>query len=153
MKDSIYMNKVRTLLQILYYGILAVVLLFVLLFETGFLEDGLLAAESARVEFVFLTVMELLTVACIPLALMLFKFKKVEAQLKQRHEEALQVWGVLRLFMLQGPLVVNTVFYYLFLNTSFGYMAIILFLSMAFIRPTKERCDVEAFITEDVQES
>lgn len=153
MKDSIYMNKVRTLLQILYYGILAVVLLFVLLFETGFLEDGLLAAESARVEFAFLTVMELMTVACIPLALMLFKFKKVEAHLKHRHEEALQKWGVLRLFMLQAPLVVNTVLYYLFLNTSFGYMAIILFLSMAFIRPTKERCDVEAFITEDVQES
>jgi hypothetical protein len=78
------------------------------------------------------------------------KFKKIEADLQERHEEALLKWGVLRLSMLEVPLILNTICYYLFLNTSFGYMAIILLLCMAFVYPTKEKCNVEAFMTEEV---
>ena len=113
-------------------------------------EGTVMAGADSQVEFAILTVMELLTIGCIPLALRLLKFKKIEADLQERHEEALLKWGVLRLSMLEVPLILNTICYYLFLNTSFGYMAIILLLCMAFVYPTKEKCNVEAFMTEEV---
>jgi hypothetical protein len=131
-------------------GILTAALFFVILFETDILESGIMAGADSQVEFAILTVMELLTIGCIPLALRLLKFKKIEADLQERHEEALLKWGVLRLSMLEVPLILNTICYYLFLNTSFGYMAIILLLCMAFVYPTKEKCNVEAFMTEEV---
>ena len=131
-------------------GILTAALFFVILFETDILESGIMAGADSQVEFAILTVMELLTIGCIPLALRLLKFKKIEADLQERHEEALLKWGVLRLSMLEVPLILNTICYYLFLNASFGYMAIILLLCMAFVYPTKEKCNVEAFMTEEV---
>ena len=37
-------------------------------------------------------------------------------------------------------MVVSTILYYLFLNVSFGYLAIILLISMVFVYPSLERC-------------
>jgi len=144
------MKHTRTVLMAQFAGILTAALFFVILFETDILESGIMAGADSQVEFAILTVMELLTIGCIPLALRLLKFKKIEADLQERHEEALLKWGVLRLSMLEVPLILNTICYYLFLNTSFGYMAIILLLCMAFVYPTKEKCNVEAFMTEEV---
>ena len=144
------MKHTRTVLMAQFAGILTAALFFVILFETDILESGIMAGADSQVEFAILTVMELLTIGCIPLALRLLKFKKIEADLQERHEEALLKWGVLRLSMLEVPLILNTICYYLFLNTSFGYMAIILLLCMALVYPTKEKCNVEAFMTEEV---
>ena len=144
------MKHTRTVLMAQFAGILTAALFFVILFETDILESGIMAGADSQVEFAILTVMELLTIGCIPLALRLLKFKKIEADLQERHEEALLKWGVLRLSMLEVPLILNTICYYLFLNTPFGYMAIILLLCMAFVYPTKEKCNVEAFMTEEV---
>ena len=144
------MKHTRTVLMAQFAGILTAALFFVILFETDILESGIMAGADSQVEFAILTVMELLTIGCIPWALRLLKFKKIEADLQERHEEALLKWGVLRLSMLEVPLILNTICYYLFLNTSFGYMAIILLLCMAFVYPTKEKCNVEAFMTEEV---
>jgi hypothetical protein len=134
-------------------GILTAALFFVILFETDILESGIMAGADSQVEFAILTVMELLTIGCIPLALRLLKFKKIEADLQERHEEALLKWGVLRLSMLEVPLILNTICYYLFLNTSFGYMAIIVMLTMPFVCPTKARCDGEAHLNEEEKEA
>ena len=54
--------------------------------------------------------------------------------------------AMLRLLLLGCPLLVNTFLYYLFMNVAFGYMAIILFLCLLFIIPTKERQQREARI-------
>lgn len=144
------MKKVRKILLTVFVETVVMTLLLVVLFETGICEDGLLAAaDGGKLEFIVLTGMELLTLALIPTALRLFKFKKIEADLKERHEVALQKWGVLRLSMLDVPLVFNTLGYYLFLNTSFGYLAIIVLLCLFLVWPTEQRCRQEAFVEVD----
>lgn len=143
------MTEVRNKLLALFVGMIVAALLIVVLFETGVCEDGVLTGVNPQVEFAFLTVMELLTIAMIPLALRLLKFKNIENELRERHLEALKKWGALRLLLLELPLVLNTLFYYLFLNTSFGYMAIILLICMAFVYPSEPRCAVEAFLNEE----
>lgn len=142
------MNKTRTTLMTQFATIIIGVLIVAALFETGVLEEGLMAGNDGLDEFVATAVMELLTIALIPTALRLFKFKRVERELQEQHETALQKWGVLRMALLELPLMANTLLYYIYLNTSFGYMAIIVLLCMAFVYPSKERCEAEAFLQE-----
>jgi len=99
-------------------------------------------ATNKNAEFLLATIMELLTLCAIPLALRLFKFKKVERQLTADGGsfDVLMKWGGLRMALLCIPLVVNTLLYYLFMNVAFGYMAIILLLSLFFIYPSLNRC-------------
>ena len=118
--------------------------LIIILFENDiFLSGGWTADKSF--EFTVLTIVELVTIICIPLALKLFNFKQVNSQLTtgDNREERLISWGLLRLNMLCLPMIVNILFYYLFMNVAFGYMAIILFLCLFFVIPTKERCRTE----------
>ena len=96
-----------------------------------------------KTEFYLLTFMELLTIAMIPLALRLFKFRKVKAQLAEQRENALTKWGVIRMDMLCIPLFINVVLYYVYQHAAFGYLAIILFLCLFFVYPSKARCQAE----------
>ena len=118
---------------------IAVALLLVALFETETLPIGIMEGRE-QVEFGLVFFMELITVCLIPLALRLFKFKKVEADLKRHGAVALRKWGILRLLMLLLPLMKNTLLYYLFMNTTFGYMAIIVLLTTPFVYPSMSRC-------------
>ena len=143
------MNKTKNQLTTLFIVLLAIPLLLAVIFETGIAEEGVLAGSYAMHEFAATAIMELLTIALIPAALRLFKLSFVEAQLRQHHEKALLKWGALRLFMLQVPLLLNTILYYVYMNTSFGYMAIILLLCLPFVFPSTERCNSEAFLTDN----
>jgi hypothetical protein len=67
----------------------------------------------------------------------------VHNDLLQRQETALMKWGQCRLAMLALPLFMNVLFYYLFMNTTFGYMGIILLLCMPFVYPSMNRCRAE----------
>ena len=116
-------------------------LAIVVLFETDLLPVGLLTIGDGSDEFVAVTVMEIVTLAAIPFALRMFHFKLVAEALP--FETALYRWGMFRMMLLCLPMVVNTVGYYLYMNVAFGYMAIILFLCLAFITPTKARCEAE----------
>ena len=113
----------------------------VVLFETGLLNEGALAGTGDSSEFVVLSAMELITICVIPVALRLFKFRAVTQRLVT--PQGLLHYGLLRLLMLCVPMVVNTVLYYLYMSVAFGYMGIILFLCMAFVVPTKGRCEAE----------
>jgi hypothetical protein len=62
---------------------------------------------------------------------------------------ALRKWGVLRLSMLEVPLLANTLFYYIYMNTTFGYMAIILLICLAFVYPSMNRCLADVENTEE----
>jgi hypothetical protein len=95
------------------------------------------------VEFVMTAVMELVTLGTVFLALRLFKFNKVHDDLATRKYAALKKWGLLRLLMLGLPMMYNTYLYYMFMNTTFGYMAIIQMLCMPFVFPSKSRCEAE----------
>ena len=122
-----------------------VTLLVVVAGEMNWLPVGALQGDK-KLEFVFLTVMELAIVCLIPLALRLFKFKKIKQQLVEEGEPAHIKWGLIRLDMLIFPMFLNTLFYYLFANNSFGIMAIILFLCLFFVYPSKKRCETEVEI-------
>ena len=58
-------------------------------------------------------------------------------------EQALLKWGLIRLILLELPMLCNTLFYYQFMNTTFGYMAIIQLLCLPFVVPTMGRCLAE----------
>jgi hypothetical protein len=87
--------------------------------------------------------MEILTLASIPLALRLFKFRKIHAELLEYKAPALQKWGIVRLTLLLSPMLINTILYYMYMNTAFGYLAIILVLCLPFVYPTMSRCLAE----------
>jgi len=137
------MNKVKFTLTVLLWTFVALALAVVLLFESGTLEFGYYAGSSQEAEFLLTTMMELLTLAAIPLALRLFKFKMVRNELLQRQAAGLMKWGVLRLLMLLVPLLVNTLLYYMYANVAFGYMAIILVIVLPFVYPSMDRCIAE----------
>lgn len=137
------MKKVKNTLTVLLWTVLALALTVVVLFETDVLMFGYYAGSGEQAEFLLTTMMELLTLAVIPLALKLFKFPRVRADLISRKAEALRKWGLLRLLMLLVPLLVNTLLYYAYANVAFGYMAIILVIVLPFVYPSMERCQSE----------
>jgi len=142
------MEKVSSILKKLFYGILAVALLIVVVFETGLLTPGSLGGDKAA-EFPILTAMELLTVCLIPFSLYLFRVKSVRQNLLAAPGQSMLTWGFVRMAMLAFLLVVNVVCYYLYMNASFGYMAIIAAISMLFIYPSIGRCKEETSSNDD----
>lgn len=126
----------------MFWGLLAVVFTIVAVFESGIAAMGMLTGDKGM-EFVLMTVMELLTVVMIPVALRLFKTRRVSEDLGRRKEAALMSWGAARMLMLGCPLVINTLLYYLFMQTTFGYLAIIILICMVFVYPGRDRCDYE----------
>ena len=135
----------QRILQIAFYSIVVPAILLVLLFESNVFPTGLYADNKAA-DFLFTTIMEILTICCIPLALRLIKDKTMKKYDVPRRMQIYRRKAMLRLLLLGCPLLVNTFLYYLFMNVAFGYMAIILFLCLLFIIPTKERQQREARI-------
>ena len=87
--------------------------------------------------------MELMTLGCAFLALRLFKFEKIHQELISAKAVALRNWGVIRLVMLLFPLWADTLLYYIYMNTTFGYLGIILVLCLPFVYPSLSRCEAE----------
>lgn len=114
----------------------------VAIFEGGLLETGFLAGFE-EIEFYATLVMELLTIACIPLALKLFSIRRIKERLMTEGASALRPYGMIRLILLTVPMFINTLLYYFFMSPSFAYMALLLLLSLAFVVPTKGRCEKE----------
>ena len=132
-------------LRMLFLCSIAVALIIVLLYETEILLPGALALNN-RLCFVVATIMELLTIAIIPFALRLFKFRKVNGKLTESEAtrwDNLLKYGSVRILLLAIPMIINVVCYYLFTLTAFAYMAIILFLCMFFVYPTVDKCIAE----------
>ena len=139
------MEKTVKNLRMLFLCSIAVALIIVLLYETEILLPGALALNN-RLCFVVATIMELLTIAIIPFALRLFKFRKVNGKLTESETtrwDNLLKYGSVRILLLATPMIINVVCYYLFTLTAFAYMAIILFLCMFFIYPTVDKCIAE----------
>jgi hypothetical protein len=133
--------KTQKILMRTFCAFMALTAIIIALCETGVLDEGPLAGTNESSEFVVLSAMELLTICIIPVALRLFKFRIVARSLVT--SRGLLHYGMLRLLMLCVPMLINIVLYYLYMNVAFGYMGIILFLCMAFVVPTKGRCEAE----------
>lgn len=100
------------------------------------------ASDSTK--FITQTGAILLTLALVPFALRMFKIKRIHNDLMARKEKALKQWGGLRLGILGLLLLANTMLYYIFgLEPAFGYLAIVIALTLPFVLPTRERCKAE----------
>ncbi len=141
------MEHTRKILLLCFWAVVVDALLLVLFFEVldGLLEFGVTGALGGRgqTEFWILTLMELLTPLCMVVALRLVKFSKVSNDLRNRGSQALLQWGIVRLLLLEVPLLLNVLFYYLTLTSSFGYLAIITAICLPFVYPSLDRCLTE----------
>lgn len=123
---------VEKYLRNLFWGTVAVPLLIATVYECDVLPTGVFAGKALE-EFLAVIIMELMTIVMIPLALRLFKAKDVERKVAEGDTLALRRWGALRILMITVPLLLNTIGYYLFMNTTFGYMALILLICLPFV--------------------
>lgn len=141
------MEQTKKKLQICFWTGISSALLLLLFFELlddlwGLGAKGVLAT-CGQVEFWLLTLMEIVTPASIVLALRLFKFKHVSNALREQKYSALLQWGLLRLLLLELPLLLNVLLYYLMMTASFGYLAIIVIICLPFVFPSSDRCLTE----------
>lgn len=136
------MKKVSQQLIAFYTAQIALALIFVVLFELDLLPTGIMA-DDKQTEFLLTATMEIVSLGAAFLGLRLFKFKVVSKNLIEQKEKAMWKWGMIRLLILEAPMVINTLLYYIFMNTTFGYLAIILLLCLPFVYPSLNRCLAE----------
>ena len=117
------MKKIETLLKTEFYGSVLVAFALVVLFESDVLPAGWLL-DGKEADFLWATLMQLLTIGGIPVAFALIRPGGGRGGYAR--------WAVLRLRLLALPLV------------AFGYLGIILFLSILFVRPTRQRFEKES---------
>lgn len=135
-------SQVQKQLSAHFLGWVGIALLLIVVGETDVFPTGFMAADKSA-DFVCATIMELITIGVIPLALWLFRWKRIRHDLSVERERALLRYGLIREYLLIVPLIVNGILYYCFMNVAFGYMGIILLLSMCFIYPSRSRCEQE----------
>lgn len=132
------MNKTISLLRIVLIANVGVAVVIAAFYELDILPSGMLAGRPQD-EFLSTISMELITIVFIPVALRLFKTKDVEKRLEEGNIKAFRKWGLVRILMITVPLVLNTLLYYSFMNTTFGYMALILLICLPFIYPASRK--------------
>ena len=132
------MNKTISLLRTVLIANVGVAVVIAALYELDILPSGMLAGRPQD-EFLSTISMELITIVFIPVALRLFKTKDLEKRLEEGNIKAFRKWGLLRILMITVPLVLNTLLYYSFMNTTFGYMALILLICLPFIYPASRK--------------
>lgn len=96
-------------------------------------------ADRPQDEFLCTIAMELVTIVFIPIALRLFKTKDVDRRLDEGDIKTFKTWSIVRILMITVPLLMNTLLYYIFMNTTFGYMALILLICLPFIYPATRK--------------
>lgn len=133
------METIQKKLQLIFWIPIVLSSIIIILGELDIIPNGLLANDK-QVEFVIMSMMEILTIIAIPVALKLFKFKAIADKLASDTLLHFERWGIVRLCLLNVPMVINLVCYYLFVSAGFGYLAIILFLSLFFVYPSLSRC-------------
>lgn len=141
------MKKILFQLKIEYTAIWLVAILLVVLFESDCLLPGGFAGED-RAVYLAQTLSILITLGCIPLALKLFSIDFIRKRLSVKNGEsslpAYRCWSEVRMFLLAFPLIVNLVLYYLTMEVSSAYCALIVVLAMLFCWPSEARLMNEA---------
>lgn len=133
------METIQKKLQLIFWIPIVLSAIIIVSGELDIIPNGNLANDK-QVEFVIMSMMEILTIIAIPVALKLFKFKAIANKLASDTLLHFERWGIVRLCLLNVPMVINLVCYYLFVGAGFGYLSIILFLSLFFVYPSLSRC-------------
>ena len=140
------MKQAEKFLTINYFIVLAFTLVIIVFGENDWLNNVGIMHDDKSSDFIMTSIMEIITICLIPVSLRLFKFKKIRngilSDTTENHSSFI-AWAIVRLGMLQLPMIVNAILYYMYMNVAFGYMGIILFLVSFFIFPTVERCNFE----------
>lgn len=136
------MKKVSKQLMAFYIAQIALALVVVVLFELDVLPVGVMA-DDKQSDFIYTALMEIVSLGAAFLGLRLFKFKAIHDDLVKRQEKAMWKWGMARLIILEAPMVIDTLLYYIYMNTTYGYLAIIMLLTLPFVFPSENRCIAE----------
>lgn len=132
------MKKTVNILRTLFIASVGIAVVVAALYELDILPSGVLA-DRPQDEFLCTIAMELVTIVFIPIALRLFKTKDVEKRLDEGDIRTFKTWSIVRILMITVPLLMNTLLYYIFMNTTFGYMALILLICLPFIYPATRK--------------
>ena len=132
------MKKTVNILRTLFIAFVGIAVVVAALYELDILPSGVLA-DRPQDEFLCTIAMELVTIVFIPIALRLFKTKDVDRRLDEGDIKTFKTWSIVRILMITVPLLMNTLLYYIFMNTAFGYMALILLICLPFIYPATRK--------------
>lgn len=132
------MKKTVNILRTLFIASVGIAVVVAALYELDILPTGVLA-DRPQDEFLCTIAMELVTIVFIPIALRLFKTKDVDRRLDDGDIKTFKTWSIVRILMITVPLLMNTLLYYIFMNTTFGYMALILLICLPFIYPATRK--------------
>lgn len=132
------MKKTVNILRMLFIASVGIAVVVAALYELDILPSGVLA-DRPQDEFLCTIAMELVTIVFIPIALRLFKTKDVDRRLDEGDIKTFKTWSIVRILMITVPLLMNTLLYYIFMNTAFGYMALILLICLPFIYPATRK--------------
>lgn len=132
------MKKTVNILRTLFIASVGIAVVVAALYELDILPSGVLA-DRPQDEFLCTIAMELVTIVFITIALRLFKTKDVDRRLDEGDIKTFKTWSIVRILMITVPLLMNTLLYYIFMNTTFGYMALILLICLPFIYPATRK--------------
>ena len=132
------MKKTVNILRTLFIASVGIAVVVAALYELDILPTGVLA-DRPQDEFLCTIAMELVTIVFIPIALRLFKTKDVDRRLDEGDIKTFKTWSIVRILMITVPLLMNTLLYYSFMNTTFGYMALIQLICLPFIYPAARK--------------
>ena len=143
------MSQIIKQLKLLFYLIVGVSLLLMAVVEFLLLDiAGGLFADDKQFEFVYQSFMILLTLGGIYVVLRLFKFEGIKKRIQEHQLTAYSRWSLIRMLVLEGIAILNIGGYFLFVNSSFVYLWLIIMLSFSFLYPTRERLINETGIDE-----
>ena len=143
------MSQIIKQLKLLFYLIVGVSLLLMAVVEFLLLDiAGGLFADDKQFEFVYQSFMILLTLGGIYVVLRFFKFEGIKKRIQEHQLTAYSRWSLIRMLVLEGIAILNIGGYFLFVNSSFVYLWLIIILSFSFLYPTRERLINETGIDE-----
>ncbi len=144
------MKQTIKTLKGIFWGIVGGACLFFAVAEFVLMDiaGGVLSADP-QLEFICQSVMVLATLVSIYLSLRLFKVNYVKQQIMTNPLEAYMKWSIMRIALLEAPLLLNIAGYLFFMNGSFAWLATILLLALPFVYPTEERYINEVGFTEE----
>ena len=139
------MKRTRNILMAIYWLILFAAAGLYCCGEFLEVDMALLSSDEDRQLGIVVQMVEiLLTLGLVPLALRLFKFQRIHHALIANSQDALLKWDSVRMLILGFLLVSNTLLYYLYgFEAAFGYLAVMVMLTMPFVLPTMNRCKAE----------
>lgn len=135
-------DTTRRPLLMFFYTYVALAACLVAIGEYGTEFNSIDITPGGSAEYTTLTVMELLTVCFLPLALKIMGLKRIN-NTARKNDKSYTAIAAARLAMIGVPMVVNIIFYYVFMNVAFAYLAIIGAVCLAFVYPSHGRKEDE----------